>query len=149
MKIVYIDMDGVIVDFQGAVSKLDIKDLEQYTDHKGVHYDRIPGIFATMEPIPGGIEAYRALLKHYEVYFLSKPCHKNASSYSDKRDWSANHIGEFHASKLILSPVKHLSKGDYLIDDRLVPGFEGEQILFGSEEFPDWKSVLDYLIPHK
>ena len=68
MKIVYIDMDGVIVDFQGAVSKLDIKDLEQYTDHKGVHYDRIPGIFATMEPIPGGIEAYRALLKHYEVY---------------------------------------------------------------------------------
>ena len=38
--------------------------------------------------------------------------------------------------------------GDYLIDDRRFNGaseFQGEWIHFGSEKYPDWKSVLQYL----
>jgi len=41
-----------------------------------------------------------------------------------------------------------LNAGDYLIDDRTKRGadkFQGELILFGSDEFPDWKAVLEYL----
>jgi hypothetical protein len=40
-------------------------------------------------------------------------------------------------------------KGDYLIDDRPKHGassFEGEWIEFGSEAFPDWPTVVDYLL---
>ena len=45
---------------------------------------------------------------------------------------------------------KHLNHGDYLIDDREKNGadkFVGELILFGGEKYPDWKSVMSYLIP--
>jgi 5'(3')-deoxyribonucleotidase len=44
---------------------------------------------------------------------------------------------------------KELNRGDYLIDDRLKNGsekFAGELILFGSKNFPDWESVLKYLL---
>jgi hypothetical protein len=38
--------------------------------------------------------------------------------------------------------------GDYLIDDRRFNGaseFKGEWIHFGSDSFPKWRSVLEYL----
>jgi hypothetical protein len=38
--------------------------------------------------------------------------------------------------------------GDYLVDDRPNNGaenFKGEWIHFGSEEYPNWASVLTYL----
>ncbi|MBR6979312.1 MAG: hypothetical protein IKH88_05705 [Prevotella sp.] len=40
--------------------------------------------------------------------------------------------------------------GDYLIDDRSGHGaseFPGVWIQFGSAQFPDWESVLKYLMP--
>jgi len=40
-------------------------------------------------------------------------------------------------------------RGKYLIDDREANGvldFEGELIHFGTEKFPDWSSVLIYLL---
>lgn len=37
--------------------------------------------------------------------------------------------------------------GDYLIDDKPWDKFQGEQILFGSEEFPNWNSILERLLP--
>ena len=58
-------------------------------------------------------------------------------------------LGETAIKRLILSQPKHLNLGDYLIDDRKVNGaveFQGEHIHFGQEKFPDWKSVLDYLL---
>jgi hypothetical protein len=39
--------------------------------------------------------------------------------------------------------------GDYLIDDRTKNGageFKGELIHFGTDKFPDWDSVLEYLL---
>ena len=38
--------------------------------------------------------------------------------------------------------------GEYLIDDRTANGagnFKGEQIHFGTEKFPNWEAVLEYL----
>ena len=51
--------------------------------------------------------------------------------------------------KISQSHNKHLNIGHYLIDDRLKNGadkFEGEHIHFGTSLFPDWDSVIKYLI---
>jgi hypothetical protein len=47
-----------------------------------------------------------------------------------------------------LSHNKALNIGDYLIDDRVVNGtteFTGEFIHFGSDKFPSWEYVIDYI----
>lgn len=52
----------------------------------------------------------------------------------------------------VMKSGKDLVEGDYLIDDRGKNGtseFKGEWIHFGSERFPNWKAVLEYLIPNK
>ena len=52
-------------------------------------------------------------------------------------------------NQMILCPDKSLVKGDYLIDDDNRHGqteFEGEHIHFGTEQFPDWDSVCEYLV---
>jgi len=39
--------------------------------------------------------------------------------------------------------------GDYLIDDRTANGvdeFKGEHVHFGTAAFPDWDSVVSYLV---
>ncbi len=51
--------------------------------------------------------------------------------------------------RLILTHHKELNKGDFLIDDRDANGagsFEGEHIWFSSPRFPDWKTVIEYLM---
>lgn len=60
------------------------------------------------------------------------------------------YLGKHAYKRLILSHRKHLNHGDYLIDDReknVADKFVGELILFGGKKFPDWKSVISYLIP--
>lgn len=49
---------------------------------------------------------------------------------------------------MIITHRKDLVMGDYLIDDRGKNGtseFSGEWIQFGSEQFPDWESVVKHL----
>lgn len=51
---------------------------------------------------------------------------------------------------MVITHCKSLFKGDILIDDRGKNGtseFEGEWIQFGSDSFPNWDTVLAYLIP--
>lgn len=51
---------------------------------------------------------------------------------------------------MVITHCKNLCKGDILIDDRGKNGtseFEGEWIQFGSDSFPNWDTVLAYLIP--
>ncbi len=143
-KILYIDMDGVIVDFQHGVDLLNDKQKEEY---KG-KYCKVPNIFSTMIPIHGAINAVKKLSEKYDVYILSSPGWDNASAWSDKYNW-VNEYLPFMRKKLILSSHKNLHIGDYLIDDRLASGsedFVGEFIHFGKDRFLDWESVLKYLL---
>jgi 5'(3')-deoxyribonucleotidase len=144
-KIVYIDMDNVLVDFPSAFPKLEQKILDAYEEK-----DDIPRIFSLMDPVSGSIEAFEALSKVYDVYILSTAPWKNPSAWSDKLEWVKRYLGEVAYKRLILTHHKDLNKGDYLIDDRIKNGasdFEGELIHFTSEKFPDWDSVLKYLLP--
>merc|ERR1711991_554908 len=68
---------------------------------------------------------------------------------SEKYDWVVGNLMPHAYKRLILSHNKHLNAGDYLIDDRLANGagrFKGELLQFGTEKFPDWDSILNYLL---
>ena len=143
-KIVYVDMDNVLVDFQSAFPKLSKKVLDEYENDK----DDIPGIFALMEPMPGAIESFIELTKYFETYVLSTAPWNNPSAWSDKLLWIKKNLGEHAFKRLILTHHKNLNTGDYLIDDRTKQGvdrFAGEHIHFGTEKFPDWPAVMKYL----
>ena len=138
-------MDDVLVDFSSADSQLSNDVLEKYADNK----DNIPGIFSLMQPLEGAIEAYEQLSQKYDTYILTSAPWDNPSAWSDKLIWVKKYLGEQAHKRLILSHNKNLNMGDYLIDDRLKNGvleFEGEHIHFGKEKFPDWQSVLNYLL---
>jgi 5'-nucleotidase len=144
-KIVYIDMDNVLVDFQSAFEKIDAKTLKEYEGH----LDDIPGIFALMVPMEGAVEAFQALSESFDVYILSTAPWNNHSAWTDKVLWVKKYLGDAAHKRLIISHHKNLNRGDYLIDDRTKNGadkFEGELIQFGSEAFENWGAVLRYLI---
>ena len=144
-KILYVDMDNVLVDFPSAFPKVPDDVLKKYADNK----DDIPGIFSLMQPLDDAIDAYEKLSQKYDTYILSTAPWDNPSAWSDKIIWVQKYLGSSAHKRLILSHNKNLNFGDYLIDDRTKNGaseFKGEHIHFGKEPFPDWPSVLSYLL---
>lgn len=143
-KIVYVDMDNVLVDFPAALSLVKKTQLEEYEGR----YDEIPGIFSLMPPMRGAIEAYEILHEKFDTYILSTAPWENPSAWSDKLLWVKTYL-PCGWKRLILTHHKNLNRGDFLIDDRVKNGagsFEGKHIHFGTKDFPNWDSVLDYLI---
>ena len=145
MKRIYIDMDNVLVDFKSGIDRTSDELLKQYEGH----LDDVPGIFSKMLPMEGAIEAFEQLAQQYDVYILSTAPWNNPSAWSDKVLWVQRYLGEVAYKRLILSHHKNLCQGDYIIDDRTRHGvdiFDGEHIHFGTDRFPNWRSVLDYLL---
>jgi 5'(3')-deoxyribonucleotidase len=145
-KIIYIDMDGVISDFDKARSKSPLRNI---TPYKG-RPDRIHNIYKDLDPIEGAIKAVNSILSddRFETFFLSTPPWDNPDAWTHKRLWIEKYFGKKVRNKLILTTRKDLNIGDYLIDDssrRGQPNFKGKWIQFGSDRFPNWKTVLDYL----
>lgn len=143
-KTIYIDMDNVIVDFKSAFKHYD-EDFLNRTDNK----DEIDGIFSKMEPIKGAITAVKLLSNLFNVFILSTAPWENPSAWSDKLLWIKKHLPKVAYKRLILTHHKNLNVGDYLIDDRIfngVLGFNGEHIHFGTDQFPNWKSVTNYIL---
>jgi 5'(3')-deoxyribonucleotidase len=142
--IIYIDMDGVVANFRKKWQALYGKELDLY------HIPPTPDRFyIDLEIISGSFEAVQFLSKYFDVYFLSTAEWGNISSWSDKRIWIEQHFGDYAKKRLILSHNKSLHIGRYLIDDRAIDtnvSFKGEFIHFGSEKFPDWDSVTEYII---
>ncbi len=158
-KILYVNMDTALVDFNSAILPsrsyandcLDVDTIQAYQDR----LDEVPGIFSTIEPIPEAIESFITLSKHFDAYILSTFSSENNSTASDKLQWLKKYLGEFAHKRLILTDHKHLNLGDYLIDAAPSVGkdkrtridlFIGEYIDFGSATFPNWRSVLNYLL---
>ena len=144
-KILYVDMDNVLVDFPSGISRISIELRSKYEDR----LDEVPGIFSLMDPLKGAIESYKKLSQKFDTYILSTAPWKNSSGWSDKNEWVKKYLGDVAYKRLILSHHKNLNYGHYLIDDRLANGadlFKGENIHFGSDKFPNWESVCSYLL---
>ena len=144
-KILYVDMDNVLVDFASGIAQCD---QATQTEYEG-RLDEVPGIFGKMKPMPNAIESYIELSKRFDTYILSTSPWDNETAAVDKLRWVKKYLGKVAYKRLILSHHKNLNRGDYLIDDRTKNGagqFAGEHIHFGTDKFPDWKSVMEYLL---
>ena len=138
-------MDNVLVDFPSGISKLSQEVISEYESN----LDEVPNIFSLMEPLEGAKDSFKILSQRYDTYILSTAPWKNSSAWSDKVKWVKKYLGESAYKRLILTHHKNLNHGDYLIDDRTKNGageFKGELIQFGTDKFPDWKSVCSYLL---
>ena len=145
-KRVFVDMDNVLVDFQSGLDQQSEQTLQQYAGR----LDEIPGPFGKMKPLVGAIDALHQLNEYYDLFILSTAPWNNPSAWSDKVKWVTEYLDDLFHKRMVITHRKELCQGDYLIDDRGKNGaseFSGEWIEFGSERFPDWQSVLDYLIP--
>ena len=144
-KIIYVDMDNVLVDFKSGIARISE---QQRIEFEG-HYDDVPGIFALMVPVEGAVESFNKLSEVYDTYVLSTAPWDNPSAWSDKRLWVEKYMSGNAYKRLILSHHKNLNIGDYLIDDRLHNGagqFGGEHLHFGTGRFKDWDAVVSYLL---
>ena len=138
-KIVYIDMDGVLVNFGKA-----IKDWFITHPHLEERYktfpDHIQGLFRIAPPMEGAIEAVKKLHESgkYELMIATSAPWGNPQSNSDKRFWIEDYFGDMFHKKMFITHRKDLLMGDYLIDDRVKNGageFSGELLRFGL----DWE----------
>lgn len=144
---IFVDMDGVLVNFQSGINKLDEATKREYKGHE----DDVPGIFSLMDPMPGAIEGVRKLQSMgYNLYILSTAPWGNPTAWSDKVKWMTKHLDDVFHKKMIITHCKGLlaaQKDAFLIDDRTGHGasdFGERHIQFGTERYPDWESVVDY-----
>ena len=147
MKIIYVDLDGVVADFEKGRITHPMSTVSPYIGRP----DKLPGLYENLDPIPNAIESVNQLLSNpdCDVYLLSTAPWNHPEAWMHKRLWVAKYFDErLIRKRLILSHHKQLLKGDFLIDDRRFNGaskFQGKWIHFGSDVFPDWISVLNYL----
>ncbi|MEH6747965.1 MAG: hypothetical protein V7670_14135 [Maribacter arcticus] len=143
-KRICIDMDDVLCDYTNThTSYLKENPKQEYPQS-------VAGFFKNLPEIEGAISAVNNLnsIEKFQVYILTAPSEKNPLCYTEKRIWVQNHLGFDFVKRLIISSDKGLIKGDYLIDDYIEgkgqENFEGILLQFGSKEFPDWKTILNY-----
>ena len=98
-KTVFIDMDGVLVNYQ-----------KHYKDFNDLNFEN-------MEPIEGSIDAFHELNKNHEVYIVSAPPLKQDYAHNQKVAWVRKMLGDEFEKKIVFTRNKGLLRGDYLIDD--------------------------------
>ena len=151
-------MDGVIVDFGKAIKDWFEKHPHLEERYK-THPDHIQGLFRIAPPIKGAIDAVKKLHDSgkYDLFIATSAPWGNPQSLTDKRFWLEDYFDNIFHKKLFTTHRKDLLMGDYLIDDRLKNGageFKGKLLRFGYDwennnspnEYPDWDSILDYLL---
>ena len=140
---VFIDMDGVIADFESAA--------EAEALVKGVTKLSRPDLFVNYRAlgvIDGAIEAVAKLNADHEVFIASTPPWTRPEVWGHKREWIGEHF-PYLKRRIILTHRKDLLIGDILIDDsryRGQPDFQGEWFWFNKNwNNRNWEACLEWI----
>lgn len=137
---VLFDVDGVIADYTqlhvNAVNasgvrslpsdwKSSIWDIDEELGlsaaekEKVWEYLKLPGMAASLAPLPGAVDAVKRIAKVADVYFVTGPLHGSPTWSYDRGYWLTSMFGWELGSKLVLTHEKHVVAGDYLVDDKV------------------------------
>lgn len=149
-KTVWLDMDGVIADFGKQIEIYRVRYPDIMLRHLGEE-DTVSGIFHDIPPIPNAVESIYKLYESgkYDLKIATSVPWGNPAAYLDKILFLQKYFGDMFNRKVTATHEKNMLHGDYLIDDRTKNGagsFKGKHIHFGTEEFPNWESVLNELL---
>ena len=102
MKILYVDIDGVLANFKLGVANSGLE--KQYKGRP----DKIPGVYKNLPLIEDAKNSIGKLFNSglYDIYFLSSAPWDNPNAWTDKRLWVEKHFGLKTRKRLILSHRK-------------------------------------------
>lgn len=138
---VYIDMDGVIADFDLAMTE---------TGLEASKLKLIPGTYVNLKPMKGaylGVQSLMAL--GFDVFSLTKIPTKNPYAAAEKLIWIEKHFPMLHDRVIISSDKGAVGTArDFLIDDHPdwanASNFRGILIPFGETHKPtyNWDNII-------
>jgi 5'(3')-deoxyribonucleotidase len=146
---IYLDMDGVIVDFERECERLGLPPKQ---------LKLVPGIYRDMKPIEGAIFAINSLLdigEHkdlFEIFFLTKIPSENPYSAAEKLLWVNKYLPRV-GERVIITPDKGCvgTSRDILVDDHPewanAHNFPGKIIHFGNHT-KDWDETIALILSH-
>lgn len=140
MNRIFVDMDGVLVDYLG------------YCETMGMTPDEVnvaPNSFYHMSPIPGAIDSVRELIAlGFDVFIASMPPYEAPHAYMDKAKFITEWLPELK-KKIILTQDKGLlgDYSDFIIDDRPnhcnIKNFRGILVQYVHGGF-EWPEIMAY-----
>jgi 5'(3')-deoxyribonucleotidase len=141
---VYLDMDGVIADFEAEM---------QFRGLTAKELKRIPGIYKNFPMIDGASQGVFALQSMgWELFILTKIPSENLTAATDKLIWVQENfpsIGE----RVIITPDKGCvgTEHDFLVDDHPewanAHTFAGTIVHFG-QDVKSWSELVEYFRAH-
>ena len=141
MTRIYVDMDGVISNFEKASNEF--QRIHGKTNRPDKYVD-----YRNLEVVPGAKEAIMQLANEFDVFIATTPPWARPEVWGQKREWIEEHF-PYLKRKLILTHRKDLLIGDILIDDtryRGQPDFQGEWYWF-NQNWPNrnWEACLKWI----
>ena len=138
---IFIDMDGVIADFEKASNEFQRIHGKTNRPDKWVDY-------RNLDVIEGAIESVAKLNADHDVFIASTPPWTRPEVWGHKREWIGEHF-PYLKRKIILTHRKDLLIGDILIDDsrfRGQPDFKGEWFWFNKNwNNKNWEACLEWI----